>query len=410
MSNNFDMDFEDNVVTLKIVGVGGGGGNAINRMVASLNNKSFQNDTKDNDSLKNQSNSNQNSSDNDNEQSNNYNCVEYLAINTDRQALKRSKANYKIAIGEKLTKGRGAGGDPEKGKRAAEESREEISNALKGAQMAFITAGMGGGTGTGAAPIVAEIAKDQGILTVGIVTKPFEFEGKDRMIQAEHGIVELKQHVDSLLVIPNDRLNLLPDANITLANAFKAADEILRQATTCISKIVTDTGLINLDFADLAAVMQDAGEAHMGVGKGTGKDKARQAVEMAISSPLLETSIDGAKALIVNFVASSDIGLNETALANSMIKEAAHKDAKIFWGVTFDESMKDEVEITVIATQFDKSEQKTQNNNINLNSSNANNTANQSQQQNNASPYPNDDDDFFVHLTSKLNSFNTYDN
>ena len=397
MTGNFDMDFEDNVVTLKIVGVGGGGGNAINRMVSGLD--------------KNLPNANEDKGNKDNElddEENNYNCIEYLAINTDRQALKRSKANYKIAIGEKLTKGRGAGGDPEKGKRAAEESREEISNALKGAQMAFITAGMGGGTGTGAAPIVAEIAKDQGILTVGIVTKPFEFEGRDRMEQAEKGIVELKQHVDSLLVIPNDRLSLLPDANITLANAFKSADEILRQATTCISKIVTDTGLINLDFADLAAVMQDAGEAHMGVGKGTGKDKAKQAVEMAISSPLLETSIDGAKALIVNFVASPDIGLNETALANSMIKEAAHKDAKIFWGVTFDESMKDEVEITVIATQFDKSDVQ-----LNMGNNESNDFSEEKSFSNGKekkkSDDLNDDDDFFVHLTSKLNSFNTYD-
>ncbi len=385
MASNFDMDFEDSFITLKIVGVGGGGGNAINRMVESLNN----------------TNSEQNTSSGDEEENNN--CIEYLAINTDRQALRRSKASNKIAIGEKLTKGRGAGGNPEQGKKAAEESREEIGAALKGAQMAFITAGMGGGTGTGAAPIVAEIAKDQGILTVGIVTKPFEFEGKDRMLQAEKGIVELKEHVDSLLVIPNDRLNLLPDANITLANAFKSADEILRQATLCISKIVTDTGLINLDFADLAAVMQDAGEAHMGVGKGTGKDKARQAVEMAISSPLLETSIEGAKALIVNFVASPDIGLNETALANSMIKEAAHSDAKIFWGVTFDENMKDEVEITVIATKFENLESKKTNKNLK-----EQNETPSGNSQNNKNDSLTDDDDFFVHLTSKLNSFDTY--
>lgn len=385
MASNFDMDFEDSFITLKIVGVGGGGGNAINRMVESLNN----------------TNSEQNTSSGDEEENNN--CIEYLAINTDRQALRRSKASNKIAIGEKLTKGRGAGGNPEQGKKAAEESREEISAALKGAQMAFITAGMGGGTGTGAAPIVAEIAKDQGILTVGIVTKPFEFEGKDRMLQAEKGIVELKEHVDSLLVIPNDRLSLLPDANITLANAFKSADEILRQATLCISKIVTDTGLINLDFADLAAVMQDAGEAHMGVGKGTGKDKARQAVEMAISSPLLETSIEGAKALIVNFVASPDIGLNETALANSMIKEAAHSDAKIFWGVTFDENMKDEVEITVIATKFENLESKKTNENLK-----EQNETPSGNSQNNKKDSLTDDDDFFVHLTSKLNSFDTY--
>ena len=395
MSNKFDMGFEDSVVTLKIVGVGGGGGNAINRMIDSVPDKMTAElaDKK------------QKGSTNCEDESNN--CVEYLVINTDRQALRRSKAGSKIAIGEKLTKGRGAGGNPEQGKKAAEESREEIGAALKGAQMAFITAGMGGGTGTGAAPIVAEIARDQGVLTVGIVTKPFEFEGKDRMIQAEKGIEELKQNVDSLLVIPNDRLTLLPDSNITLANAFRSADEILRQATMCISKIVTDTGLINLDFADLAAVMQDAGEAHMGVGKGTGKDKARQAVEMAISSPLLETSIDGAKALIVNFVASPDIGLNETALANSMIKEAAHADAKIFWGVTFDESMKDEVEITVIATKFEN-----QNDEVaSHNSDDLNGQIGQlAQQKKNSSMGLTDEDDFFIHLTSKLNSFDTYNN
>lgn len=384
MSGNFDMDFEDNIVTLKIVGVGGGGGNAINRMVESLVTNSCQEDSQNN-------------------IDDSHSCIEYLSINTDRQALKRSKAGYKIAIGEKLTKGRGAGGNPEQGKRAAEESREEIGAALKGAQMAFITAGMGGGTGTGAAPIVAEVAKDQGILTVGIVTKPFEFEGKDRMDQAERGIIELKQHVDSLLVIPNDRLSLLPDTNITLANAFKAADDILRQATLCISKIVTDTGLINLDFADLAAVMQDAGEAHMGVGKGTGKDKAKQAVNMAISSPLLETSIDGAKALIVNFIASPDIGLNETALANSMIKEAAHKDAKIFWGVTFDENLKDEVEITVIATKFDHSGSQYASKDLDIEHEQQFTTSNKST----SSASLTDDDDFFIHLTSKLNSFDT---
>ncbi len=385
------MDFEDSVVTLKIVGVGGGGGNAINRMIDSLPDKKVAADKEDDCK--------------DNEENNN--CVEYLVINTDRQALRRSKAGSKIAIGEKLTKGRGAGGNPEQGKKAAEESREEIGEALKGAQMAFITAGMGGGTGTGAAPIVAEIARDQGVLTVGIVTKPFEFEGKDRMIQAEKGIAELKQNVDSLLVIPNDRLTLLPDSNITLANAFRSADEILRQATLCISKIVTDTGLINLDFADLAAVMQDAGEAHMGVGKGTGKDKARQAVEMAISSPLLETSIDGAKALIVNFVASPDIGLNETALANSMIKEAAHPDAKIFWGVTFDEGMKDEVEITVIATKFENlQEQVPPQGDV----KSGNQVGQIPQQKRLSSADLTDEDDFFIHLTSKLNSFDTYNN
>ena len=360
------------VVALKIIGVGGGGGNAINRMVDSGvigRNDEGGNLTEPRD-------------------------IQFLAVNTDRQALKRSLADYKIVIGEKSTKGRGAGGNPERGQKAAEESREEVEAALDGAQMVFITAGMGGGTGTGAAPIVAEIAKEKGILTVAIVTKPFEFEGRDRMEQAELGILELRQHVDSLLVIPNDRLSLLPDVNLTLANAFKAADNILKQATVCISKIVTDTGLINLDFADLAAVMQDAGDAHMGVGKGAGKDKAREAVEMAVSSPLLETSIDGARALLVNFVASPDIGLSETALANSMIKEAAHPGAKIFWGVTFDDRMKDEVEITVIATKFDKSEDS------------RGSFVNDSKGKFMTREGTHQDDDFFVNLTNKLNNFN----
>ena len=372
MSVSKDTKLNEDVVALKIVGVGGGGGNAVNRMIDSgIVNKLGEGTEVIRDS-----------------------DIQFLAINTDRQALKRSLADVKIVIGEKSTKGRGAGGNPERGQKAAEESRDEIEAALRGAQMIFITAGMGGGTGTGAAPIVAEIAKEQGILTVAIVTKPFEFEGRDRMEQAEMGILELRQHVDSLLVIPNDRLSLLPDANLTLANAFKAADNILKQGTMCISKIVTDTGLINLDFADLAAVMQDAGDAHMGVGKGSGKDKAREAVEMAISSPLLETSIDGAKALLVNFVASPDIGLSETALANSMIKEAAHPSAKIFWGVTFDDRMKDEVEITVIATKFEKPENGKTNFKENRDKNGLFNNS------------CSGDDDFFIHLTNKLNNFN----
>ncbi|MDR1260229.1 MAG: cell division protein FtsZ [Oscillospiraceae bacterium] len=370
--NNSKSNLDENVVTLKIVGVGGGGGNAINRMIDSgiIGDIDSCGSTKDG-------------------------SVQFLAVNTDRQALKHSLAGVKIVIGEKSTKGRGAGGNPERGQKAAEESREEVEMALQNAQMVFVTAGMGGGTGTGAAPIVAEIAKEKGALTVAIVTKPFEFEGRDRMEQAELGILELRQHVDSLLVIPNDRLSLLPDANLTLANAFRAADNILKQATSCISKIVTDTGLINLDFADLAAVMQDAGDAHMGVGKGSGKDKAREAVEMAVSSPLLETSIDGARALLVNFVASPDIGLSETALANSMIKEAAHPAAKIFWGVTFDDKMKDEVEITVIATKFEKGDDKSL-----LRSKNKGSKINNALKTDDIR-----DDDFFVHLTNKLNSF-----
>ena len=317
MNFMLDNDFEK-IVSIKVAGVGGGGGNAVNRMI----NSGLQ-------------------------------SVEFLSVNTDAQALNRSQATQKIQIGDKLTKGRGAGGSPDKGQRAAEESREEIATALKGAQMVFITAGMGGGPGTGAAPIVAEIARELGILTVGIVTKPFGFEGRKRMSQAEAGISALREHVDSLVVIPNERLKLISEQKITLATAFEAADDVLRQGVQSISDLINQPGLVNLDFADVTTVMKDAGYAHMGVGRAQGKDKAEQAAAAAISSPLLETSIDGANGVIINVTSSPDIGLDEVETACSIISDAAHPDANIIWGAAFDDSLQDEMILTVIATGFD---------------------------------------------------------
>lgn len=320
MGFNFmiDSDDSDTVVNIKVVGVGGGGGNAVDRMIAS--------------GMK---------------------SVEFVSINTDQQVLRKSKATYKVQIGAKLTCGRGAGGKPEQGAMAAEESRDEIAAILKGSQMIFITAGMGGGTGTGAAPVIAEIAKEMGILTVGVVTKPFAFEGKRRCENAEKGVEELSRHVDSLVVIPNERLKLMSDQKLTLVNAFKAADEVLKQGVQSIADLINISGVINLDFADVSAVMRDAGFAHMGVGRAAGKDKAEQAALEAISSPLLETSIDGARGIIINITASPDIDLDDAAFASSMIADAAHPDANIFWGVAFDETFEDEMQITVIATGFD---------------------------------------------------------
>ncbi len=317
MGFQFENDFVDNV-QIKVVGVGGGGGNAVNRM-ASVGLVG----------------------------------VEFISINTDRQALYLSKATQKIQIGDKLTKGQGAGSNPEKGQRAAEESRDEIIAALKGADMVFITAGMGGGTGTGAAPVVAEIARDLGILTVGIVTKPFAFEGRRRMEQAEAGITNLREHVDSLVVIPNERLKSVSETRITLANAFEAADDVLRQGVQSISQLIKVPGLVNLDFADVTTVMKDAGYAHMGIGRAQGKDKAQEAATAAISSPLLETSIDGAHGVLINITASPDIDLEDVELTSSAIQKAAHPDASIIWGAAFDENMEDEICVTVIATGFD---------------------------------------------------------
>ena len=307
----------DNIVQIKVIGVGGGGGNAVDRMVTT-----------------------------------GVKCVEFISVNTDRQALLRSKATQKIQIGEKITNGKGAGSKPEIGQKSAEESREDIAAAIRGTDMVFITAGMGGGTGTGAAPVVAEIAREMGILTIGIVTKPFAFEGRRRMEQAENGIAALREHVDSLVVIPNERLKYASEQKITLVNAFAVADDVLRQGVQSISDLILLPGLVNLDFADVTAVMKDAGYAHMGVGRASGKDKAEVAANMAISSPLLETAINGARGVIINITSSPDIGLDEIEIASSMIAEQADEEANIIWGAAFDETMEDEISVTVIATGF----------------------------------------------------------
>ena len=321
MQMNFNIDNNDfeKETNIKVVGVGGGGGNAVNRMV-----------------------------------SEGVQSAEFIAINTDNQALKRSLASQKIHIGVKLTRGQGAGGIPEKGQRAAEENRDEIAAALKGTDMVFITAGMGGGTGTGAAPVVAEVAHDMGILTVGIVTKPFTFEGARRMSQAELGIAALRENVDALLVIPNERLKLISEEKITLLNAFSQADLVLKKGVQSISDLINIPGIINLDFADVVSIMKGAGLAHMGTGSATGKDKAEVAAKMAISSPLLETSIEGAKGVIINITGSVDMSLEEVDLASQIVHDAAHPDANIIWGVSCDEHLEDEIHITVIATGFEK--------------------------------------------------------
>ncbi|WP_337652530.1 cell division protein FtsZ [Clostridium sp.] len=311
----------DSVVNIKVVGVGGGGNNVVNRMVKT--------GTKG---------------------------VDFIAVNTDKQALAVSSATYKIQIGEKLTNGQGAGSDPEVGRKSAEENRTQISKALEDADMVFITAGMGGGTGTGAAPIVADIAKELGVLTVGVVTKPFRFEGMRRMKRAEGGITELRNKVDSLVIIPNERLKLATDQKITMVNAFEIADDVLQQAVQSISDLIKNTGFINLDFADVSAVMKDAGRAHMGVGRAAGKNKAEEAARMAISSPLLETSINGAKGVLINVTGSMDIGLEEVETAANLVQEAAHPEANIIFGAAFDDTLEDELRVTVIATGFDEVE------------------------------------------------------
>ena len=307
-----------NYASIKVVGCGGGGGNAVNRMVS--------------DGLQ---------------------GVEFIAMNTDQQALAKNHAATKVQLGSKLTKGRGAGADPEIGQRAAEESKDEIANALKGSQMVFITAGMGGGTGTGAAPVVAEVAHDLGILTVGIVTKPFSFEGKRKMGLAEQGIANLLMHVDSLIVIPNERLKMISQEKITLMNAFQAADNVLRQGVESISALINVPAFINLDFADVRSIMKDAGYAHMGVGSAKGAGKAENAAKAAISSPLLETSIAGAHGVIINITSSPDIGLEDVETAAGLITQSAHPDANIIWGTAFDENLSDEMRVTVVATGFD---------------------------------------------------------
>lgn len=314
----FEMDNEfTDVTNIKVIGIGGGGGNAVNNMAKC-----------------------------------DFGRVQLIAVNTDKQALSFSKANQKIQIGEKITQGRGAGARPEVGQKAAEESRDVIIEALNDTQMVFITAGMGGGTGTGAAPIIAEIAKEKGILTVAIVTKPFEFEGRVRMQQAEAGIAELAGHVDSLVVIPNERLKQVSDQKITLLNAFDIADDVLRQGVKSISDLIIRPALINLDFSDVMAVMKDAGHAHMGIGTAKGKDKAEQAAQKAISSPLLESTIDGAKGVIISISASEDIGLDDIDTAAGIVRAAAAEDANIIFGVDLSSEKEDEMTLTVIATGF----------------------------------------------------------
>ena len=307
---------------IKVIGVGGGGNNAVDRMVE--------------DQVAN---------------------IEFISANTDNAALAKSKASIRIPLGEKLTRGLGAGGKPEKGRRAAEESRDMIANAIAHADMLFITAGMGGGTGTGAAPVIASIAREMGILTVGVVTKPFDFEGTPRMRNAMAGIAELKKSVDTLVVIPNEKLLEIVDDDVSLLNSFKMADEVLRQGIQGISDLILEDGLINLDFADVETVMSDQGVAHMGVGRASGKNKTEEAALQAINSPLLETTIDGAKAVIISFTGDSSIGLKDITAAANIIRKAVDPDADVMFGATINESYKDEVTVTVIATGLDDQEQ-----------------------------------------------------
>ena len=315
----FQNEEQNTFASIKVVGCGGGGNNAVNRMVdAGLRG------------------------------------VEFISVNTDRQALGQTNAQVKIQIGEKLTKGLGAGAIPEVGRRAAEESREEIASALKGADLVFITAGMGGGTGTGAAPVVAEIARDLGTLTIAVVTKPFNFEGKQRMKNAEAGIAELKQHVDTLVVIPNDRLLQVVNKGTTMLEAFRIADDVLRQGIQGISDLIAVPAMINLDFADVKTVMESGGMAHMGIGIGRGENKLVDAAKNAISSPLLETNIDGARAVLINVTGGEDISIVDINEAANLVMEAADPDANIIFGAGIDETMGDEVRITVIATGFEK--------------------------------------------------------
>ena len=316
MEFDFDTSYES-AVKIKVVGVGGGGNNAVNRMIQT-----------------------------------NIRGVEFIAVNTDRQALDTSCAATKLVIGDKTTGGRGAGANPVAGRQSAEESIDQIKELLEGTDMLFVTAGMGGGTGTGAAPIIAKISREMGILTVGIVTKPFAFEGRRRMMQAEAGIEELSKYVDSLIVIPNERLKQIEDDKLQFGAAFEIADDVLRRGVQSVSDVINFPGLVNLDFADISAVMKNAGYAHMGVGQAKGEDKAMLAATMAISSPLLSTSIAGATGVLVSITASPDIQLSEIDLASSMIHEEAHPDANIIWGTTFNENLENEMRITIIATGF----------------------------------------------------------
>ena len=315
----FDIDME-HFAQIKVIGVGGGGNNAVNRMISS-----------------------------------GLRGVEFISINTDKQALFLSKANTKIQIGDKLTKGLGAGGNPDIGEKAAEESKDEISQAIKGADMVFVTAGMGGGTGTGGAPVVAQIAKEMGILTVGVVTKPFTFEGRKRMQHAERGVENLKGIVDTLVTIPNDRLLQVAEKKTSIIDAFRIADDVLRQGVQGISDLIAIPGLVNLDFADVKTIMTDTGLAHMGIGRASGESRAEEAAKMAIQSPLLETSIEGAKGVLLNITGGPDLGIFEVNIAAELVQKSADPDANIIFGAVIDENLRDEMLITVIATGFDRS-------------------------------------------------------
>lgn len=315
---DFDIDVEEFAI-IKVIGVGGGGNNAVNRMIDG-----------------------------------GVRGVDFIALNTDKQALLSSRAELKLQLGEKITQGLGAGANPDIGTKSAEENKAEIQEILKGSDMVFITAGMGGGTGTGAAPVVAEIAKELGILTVGVVTKPFTFEGRKRVIQAEQGIENLKAKVDTLVTIPNDRLLQIADKKTTMSDAFTMADEVLKQGIQGISDLISVPNLINLDFADVKTIMFSKGIAHMGIGQASGDDRAVEAAKMAIRSPLLETSIEGAKSVLLNITGGNDLGIFEVNEAADLIREAADQDANIIFGAGIDENLEDEVKITVIATGFDE--------------------------------------------------------
>jgi len=304
---------------IKVIGVGGGGSNAVNRMVE----EGIQG-------------------------------VEFIAVNTDAQALMLSKATTRVRLGDKLTRGLGAGGDPEVGRKAAEESSDELYNVLKGSDMVFVAAGMGGGTGTGAAAVVSQIAKESGALTIGVVTRPFTFEGMRRQQSAEQGITKLKEHADTLIVIPNDRLLQLADKRASLQDSFRMADEVLHQGIQGISELITTPGLINLDFADVRTIMGEGGAALMAVGKGEGDERARKAAEEAISSKLLDITIDGARGVLFNVTGGSNLTLFEVNQAAAIIRETAHPDVNMIFGAVIDPTMGDEVRITVIATGFER--------------------------------------------------------
>ena len=316
-----DVAMMDGTATIKVIGVGGAGNNAVNRMIEA--------------GIK---------------------GVDFIAVNTDRQALTKSKAGTKIQIGEKITRGLGAGANPDIGAQSAEENKSEIAETLRGADMVFVTAGMGGGTGTGAAPIVAQAAKEIGILTIGVVTKPFTFEGKKRLSQAERGIESLKGKVDALVVIPNDKLLQIIDRKTSINDAFRMADDVLRQGVQGISDLIAVTGTVNLDFADVKTIMKDTGMAHMGIGRASGENRAEDAAKQAVQSPLLETSIEGARGVIINITGGEDLGLHEVNTAAELVQRSVDPEANIIFGTVTDPDMKDEIQITVIATGFEKPE------------------------------------------------------